>query len=382
MGDKWHRQYVGNPHSQEDGPTILICLTGNTIVGHLGTMPVELSMGDSLARAVWLTDFYVLPEFRKKMVGLLLLRHAMQTQEIILTLGTTDQMSKLLRGIGWNDLGSLRSFKRLINAEALISRLTKLPLVPRLVGWPLQGVIHCLCDLPYRRIRVQVHQAKQPDSQVDQLWKSVAPRSETSVEFIGLDPAANMRTRAMERTRDHSNVSILEGSFEQMPIDSESVDYLYSILAFHWTTDVGQSVDEIVRVLKPGGEMDLIFIGRHNGREFIRGTTPVFLKYMGPALLLESANMRKQLSKDEALEFFGNRFHPCQLTIEESYETYYDTLEGHWAWWVRIEAHFLKIPSHRKEQCDREVKKVISSLKTDKGIPYTIHLLHVRLRCA
>jgi len=210
----------------------------------------------------------------------------------------------------------------------------------------------------------------------------LASRSETSVEFIGLDPAANMRTRAMERTRDHSNVSILEGSFEQMPIDSESVDYLYSILAFHWTTDVGQSVDEIVRVLKPGGEMDLTFIGRHNGREFIRGTTPVFLKFMGPALLLESANMRKQLSKDEALEFFGNRFYPCQLTIEESYETYYDTLEGHWAWWLRIEAHFLKIPSHRKEKCDQEVKKVISSLKTDKGIPYTIHLLHVRLRCA
>ncbi len=113
MGDDWHRQYVRNPHSHEDGPTILICLTENTIVGHLGTMPVELSMGDSLARAVWLTDFYVLPEFRKKMVGLLLLRHVMQTQEIALALGTTDQVSELLRGIGWNDLGSLRSFKRL-----------------------------------------------------------------------------------------------------------------------------------------------------------------------------------------------------------------------------------------------------------------------------
>lgn len=210
----------------------------------------------------------------------------------------------------------------------------------------------------------------------------LASRCDPGVQFMGVDPAANMRKRAIERTRNHANVDILEGSFEQMPIESGSVDYLYSILAFHWTTDIGQSIDEVLRVLRPDGEMDLIFIGRNNGREFIRGTTPVFLKYMGPALLLESVSMRKQLSRSVALEHFGSKFDPRRLTIEESYETYYDTLEGHWAWWVRIEAHFVKIPSDSKEQCDREVKKVISSLETDRGIPYTIHLLHVKLRCA
>jgi ubiquinone/menaquinone biosynthesis C-methylase UbiE len=212
----------------------------------------------------------------------------------------------------------------------------------------------------------------------------LASRAKPDVELIGLEPAANMRLRARELTQGYPNVRVVDGCFEKMPLDPGSVDYLYSILAFHWTTDLEQSVNELARVLKPTGECDLIFIGRNNGREFIKSTTPIFLKYMGTALLLESAKMRKQLSRDAALELFGERFacngaHPS-CVIEESQTTYYDTLEGHWSWWVRIEGHFVKIPPNRKEECDREVRKAISKLETDQGIPYTVHLLHVKIR--
>jgi ubiquinone/menaquinone biosynthesis C-methylase UbiE len=78
-----------------------------------------------------------------------------------------------------------------------------------------------------------------------------------------------------------------------------------SIFAFHWTTDLEASVKEIARVLKPGSEMDLFCIGRNNVREFIQRTSPIFLKYMGPVLLLGSARLRKQLKKEEALQLFA-----------------------------------------------------------------------------
>jgi ubiquinone/menaquinone biosynthesis C-methylase UbiE len=208
----------------------------------------------------------------------------------------------------------------------------------------------------------------------------LASRSKPNIQFIGIDPAANMQKRAAALTQEFSNVKILDGCFETMPIESGTVDYLYSILAFHWTTDLEQSVSEIARVLKPAGEMDLFFIGRKNGQEFIQKTTPIFLKYMGPALLLESAGMRKQLTKEAAIELFTKKFSRSRLAVEESFETYYDTLEGHWSWWVRIEGHFIQMPPQKKKECDREVKQAISTLATDKGIPYTIHLLHVKLR--
>jgi hypothetical protein len=36
--------------------------------------------------------------------------------------------------------------------------------------------------------------------------------------------------------------------------------------------------------------------------------------------------------------------------------------------------------SEKREACDAAVRTAISTLATEKGIPYTIHLLHVRLR--
>jgi ubiquinone/menaquinone biosynthesis C-methylase UbiE len=208
----------------------------------------------------------------------------------------------------------------------------------------------------------------------------LARNSRPGIQFIGIDPAENMRVLATKRTKRNPNIKILDGCFERIPLESRSVDYLYSIFAFHWTTDVETSVKEILRVLKATAEMDLFFIGRNNGREFIQRTSPIFLKNMGPALLLDSARMRKQLKREEAFQLFAATLPPRQLSVEESYETYYDTLEGHWGWWVRIEGQFIGIPADKREACNREVKDALLSLAGEKGIPYTIHRLHVVLR--
>jgi ubiquinone/menaquinone biosynthesis C-methylase UbiE len=208
----------------------------------------------------------------------------------------------------------------------------------------------------------------------------LASAGRPGMQWIGIDPAQNMRKLAVDRTRGLSAVRVLDGSFEHIPLASESVDYLFSVFAFHWTTDLEESVRELRRVLKALGEMDLFFIGRNNGREFIQATSPIFLRHMGPALLLRSAGMRKQLTKDAAWRLFTQVFSPTELSVEESYETYYDTLDGHWAWWVRIEGHFMKIPPERKKACDEEVKSALSNLGRERGIPYTLHCLHVKLR--
>ena len=201
-----------------------------------------------------------------------------------------------------------------------------------------------------------------------------------AVQFIGVEPAANMRQIAIARTAPRANVQILDGSFESLPLENRSVDYLYSILAFHWTTDLDESVAELRRVLKRRGEMDLTFIGRHNGREFIRKTTPVFFRFMSPAALVKAASLRKQLTLEETKALFRKVFSSPGLTVKESYRTYYDTLEGHWGWWVRIEGQLLDIPSGKKAESDKAVRAALSTLATDKGIPYTVHLMHVSLR--
>ncbi len=209
---------------------------------------------------------------------------------------------------------------------------------------------------------------------------ALAAAAPPHTQFVGIDPAENMCRVAAQKTALQKGVQIRQGSFENIPLESASVDYLYSILAFHWVTDLAASVAELARVLKPNGEMDLFFIGRDNGREFIQKTSAIFLKYMGPALLLDSARLRKQLTRDAALQLFSGVFEPSCLSVEESFRTYFDTLDGHWSWWVRVEGHFVKIPPEKKTQCDRDVRAALQALSEPRGIPYTIHELHVRVR--
>jgi hypothetical protein len=139
-------------------------------------------------------------------------------------------------------------------------------------------------------------------------------------------------------------------------------------------------VRELARVLGTFGEMDLTFIGRHNGREFIKKTSPIFFRYVKPARLIEAAALRKQLSAAEATALFHTAFAAEDLVVEESYHTFYDSLEGHWAWWVRIEGQTLDIAPEKKAECDAALRAALATLETDQGIPYTVHLLHVRLR--
>jgi ubiquinone/menaquinone biosynthesis C-methylase UbiE len=200
------------------------------------------------------------------------------------------------------------------------------------------------------------------------------------VEFIGVEPAANMRKLAMARIAPYPNARILDGRFESLPLETHSVDYLYSNLAFHWTSDPRKSAAELARVLRSTGEMDLTFIGRHNGREFIQKTTPVFFKYLTLAKMVEAVSLRKQLYLEEATALFQEAFGSDGLTVSESYHTYHDTLDGHWAWWVRIEGQLVNIPPDKRAECDQAVRAALATLQTPEGIPYTIHLLHVRLR--
>ncbi len=200
-------------------------------------------------------------------------------------------------------------------------------------------------------------------------------------QFTGIEPAENMRLRAASNLAELDRVRVVDGRFEALPLDAAAVDYVVSIMAFHWVMDLQASANELARVLGPDGEMDLFFTGRDTGQEFRANTTPVLLEYMGPRDLLESTGMRQHLTLPATMALFEEAFPGRPVKVDESRETHYDSLEGHWAWWVsRASGHFAKIPAERRQQCDTEVRDAIASLATPRGIPYTVHVLHVQLR--
>lgn len=210
----------------------------------------------------------------------------------------------------------------------------------------------------------------------------LATNTAPGVQFVGIEPAPRMRERAAARTGHLPNVKVIDGAFEDLPLTTASVDHLYSIYAFHWTTDPERAALEVRRVLDFDGALDLIFVGSENGPEFSRVTTPIVRRYMGRSYMRHAGSMQRQISKEAALQLFRPLFPEDRLSVEESFETCWDTLEGHWAWRVRIEGHFRGIPADRRALFDAEVRDALASLATDRGIPYTIHQLHVKVIAA
>lgn len=78
---------------------------------------------------------------------------------------------------------------------------------------------------------------------------------------IAVDPSRLMRMGLRLRTRfatGRSPVDVRSGSAEALPVDSGSVDAAFAVNAVHHFDDIGRAVDELARVLKPGGRIVLV----------------------------------------------------------------------------------------------------------------------------
>jgi ubiquinone/menaquinone biosynthesis C-methylase UbiE len=209
---------------------------------------------------------------------------------------------------------------------------------------------------------------------------SLASRLRPSTRLVGIEPAAGMRAIASRRTSALPNVTVLEGRFEALPLADESVGHLYSIHAFHWVSDVDRAIGELQRVLAPGADLDVFFAGRGTGQEFIGATSGILLRHLGLAGWLASAKLRNQLTLEQAREAFGRGMPGRAVQVRELVETHFDTLEGHWAWFVRLEGHFAGLDSAARSDCFREMRQALRGLQADAGIPYTTRILHASTR--
>lgn len=70
--------------------------------------------------------------------------------------------------------------------------------------------------------------------------------------MVGVEPSTGMRETA-EQTSAHPDVQYLPGRAEEIPLESESVDYCLMFLAWHHVADRVRGAAEITRVLRPGG---------------------------------------------------------------------------------------------------------------------------------
>jgi ubiquinone/menaquinone biosynthesis C-methylase UbiE len=120
-----------------------------------------------------------------------------------------------------------------------------------------------------------------------------------SISAIGIDPDEQALSIASKRLNKYQNIKLIKSFAEALPLADESMDIVFSTLAFHHMPDdiKLKAIGEIYRVLKIGGQLIIVDFGssRHPGLyrfitfwepyEYLRGNLngliPWFMKDAG-----------------------------------------------------------------------------------------------------
>ncbi len=130
-----------------------------------------------------------------------------------------------------------------------------------------------------------------------------------------LGTGIDLSPRAIRLARQNFEQRNLEARFvemdaENMAFDDCSFDVVYCHTVIHFTPDPGALIDEIYRVLKPGGHAILMTVNRHSWLYFLHRLARVKIDYMDAPVFRQYsvAEFRRLLSPFPRVELVTERF--------------------------------------------------------------------------
>ena len=106
-----------NPSADENDIGLLVAYVGEQCAGYCGFIPGWLKNGDQISKVYWSSALFVLPEFRKKGVGLYLIRRGTRLNYDFVSCNLSRVAERVVRGLGHREIGGLEyyilSFKRM-----------------------------------------------------------------------------------------------------------------------------------------------------------------------------------------------------------------------------------------------------------------------------
>jgi len=116
---------------------------------------------------------------------------------------------------------------------------------------------------------------------------------------LGVDQSAAMLRAARARTASLDNVELRKGSLEDLPIEGGSCDAALLVLALGYVIDPARALQEMARVLRPGGRGVVLDVLRHDREDFQRT--------MGQAVPGFEAEALREMMGDAGLQVTGCR---------------------------------------------------------------------------
>jgi ubiquinone/menaquinone biosynthesis C-methylase UbiE len=86
---------------------------------------------------------------------------------------------------------------------------------------------------------------------------------------IGVDESGPLLASARTRLEQYANVDLREGHIESLPIDDATLDIAILFLVAHFISDPARAMQEVRRVLKPGGRLLIVDLVSHDRAEYV-----------------------------------------------------------------------------------------------------------------
>jgi len=189
------------------------------IVGCLGYIPVDVSLGGQVVRGAWVVNWMVDPLQRRLGLGPLLMREVTSQFDVALNVGPNRDARDLLGRMGWTDFGELARYVCVLDIRAAgsLTRNGKLQ-------WPLVEPRLGEGNLPAGTAVKLVHRFCDEATQLwDAVWGRQAAGTRRSAEFLNRryadHPSFNYRLFELRQSGSLSGVAVYRvEQVQDMPV--------------------------------------------------------------------------------------------------------------------------------------------------------------------
>ncbi len=191
--------------------------------------------------------------------------------------------------------------------------------------------------------------------------KFTAHLVQTGADVIAVEPVQPMLD---ELRRSYPSVCAKEGSAIGIPLDDESADALFCAQAFHWFAST-ETLDEIKRVLKPGGILGLIWNIRDETFDWVAALSRIMIPYEEGTPRFHEGQWRSVFPADGFAELLEVKF-------EHVHRGHFETVVVDRIMSVSFIA---SLSPRQREEVNRQIRRLVNSYpdlsdETDVRFPY------------